>query len=337
MTKRNLYILPVIISLMVLFACSKSDDLSEYKLQDLKATWLKVKDVYPYLEYKNINWDSLYYAYKPMVEESQGNDYIELIYQMLCELKDGHVGIKLKNGAEWGYSTARQIKDKNAFDLTITQLYLDNNFSWIADNIVGHATINNKIEYLYIKSFMGWNESLVNALTDTLSRYENFSDLLIIDVRHNGGGNSLYADKIISHLLSDSLKTPGRYYLKQYYDGIYIVSNPPKFDKKIVVLTNGKSFSSTEHFVMNIQQIDNCTIIGDTTGGGSGNPKYYALPSGIMIRVSTTNYLKYDGKPIEWNGIVPDILIPQTEADIINKTDKQIEYAIEYLLININQ
>lgn len=83
---------------------------------------------------------------------------------------------------------------------------------------------------------------------------------------------------------------------------------------------------------MKMQQIDNCTIIGDTTGGGSGNPKYYNLPSGIMIRVSTTNYLNYDDKPIEWNGIVPDILIPQTEEDIIKNTDKQIEYAIEYLL-----
>lgn len=242
MAKNNLYIVTLIISLMVIIGCSKSEDLSEYKLEDLKTTWKTVKNIYPYLEYKNINWDSLYFAYKPMVEESEGDDYIELIYQMLCELKDGHVAIKLKNGTEWGYSTPRQVKDKNAFDPTITQLYMDNNFSWLAENVVGHATINNKIEYLYIKSFSGWNESLVVALTDTLSHYENFSDLLIIDVRHNGGGNSLYGDKIISHLLSDSLKTPGRYYMNKYYDGVYILSETPQFNKKIAVLTNGKCF-----------------------------------------------------------------------------------------------
>lgn len=331
MIRRNLSVIIFIFSFMVLIGCSKPEDLEEYKLQDLKTTWLTVKDIYPYLEYKKINWDSLYLAYKPMIEASEGNDYIELIFQMLCELKDGHVGIRLENGVEWRYSTSRQIKDNNAFDLAITETYLDNNFHWLAENVIGHATINNKIEYLYIKSFMGWSNNLVFALTDTLTYYKNFSNLLIIDVRHNGGGNSLYCDKIISHLISDSLKTPGLYYINKYYDGPYIVSEAPQFNKKIAVLTNGKSFSSTEHFVMKIQQIDNSTIIGDTTGGGAGNPKYYELPSGIEIRVSTTNYLKYDGTPIEWNGIVPDILVTQTEEDIKRKTDKQLDYAINYL------
>ncbi len=82
---------------------------------------------------------------------------------------------------------------------------------------------------------------------------------------------------------------------------------------------------------MKKQQTDNVAIIGDTTGGGAGNPKYYELPSGIKIRVSTTNYLKYDGTPIEWNGIVPDILVTQIKDDLQSKSDKQLEYAIEFL------
>lgn len=32
-----------------------------------------------------------------------------------------------------------------------------------------------------------------------------------------------------------------------------------------------------------------------------------------------------------WNGIPPDILIPQTREDVENKNDKQLGYAINYI------
>ena len=322
----------IVLFLIGFISCSEKYDTADYKFDDFEKTWSTVESIYPYLEYKRINWDSIYAVYKPLIDDSEGDDYIELIYQMLCELKDAHVGIKFKNGDYWGYSTPRQIKDQNAFDLSITESYLDDNLAWLSENIISHATISDTIEYLYIQSFQGWNSSLVAALTDTLGIYKDFSDHLIIDIRHNGGGNSLYGDKIISHLISDSLKAPDRYYKNEFYEGPYIFSEPPQFSKEVVLLINGKCLSATEHFALRFQQIENSTIIGDTTAGGSGNAKYYLLPSGNKIRVSTTNYLRYDGTPIEWNGIVPDILVPQSEEDLKSNIDKQLEYALSFLI-----
>ena len=81
------------------------------------------------------------------------------------------------------------------------------------------------------------------------------------------------------------------------------------------------------------------TAVGDTTGGGSagGNSdppeavtEFY-LPSGKMIDVGTVDNRRYDGQPWEWLGIPPDIRVVQTEADINQGRDKQLEYAIDML------
>jgi len=50
-----------------------------------------------------------------------------------------------------------------------------------------------------------------------------------------------------------------------------------------------------------------------------------------MIYVGALDQRRYDGQPWEWLGIPPDIRIEQTEEDIINGRDKQLEFAINML------
>ncbi len=44
---------------------------SNLNVEDFEATWNRVNDVYPYLEYKHINWDSIYTVYRPQGRTSQ--------------------------------------------------------------------------------------------------------------------------------------------------------------------------------------------------------------------------------------------------------------------------
>jgi hypothetical protein len=305
-------------------------DNSTLKHDDFETTWSTVNEVYPYLEFKKINWDSLHVIYKLKIDESKGDGYLEVIFNLLCELEDGHVGLQMPGGEYIWRETPRQIKDKNAFDLNLTIKYLDDNFELTGNNNIGFATINSDIGYLHIGTLLDWESRWVYSIDDIINRFSQTKGL-IIDVRHNGGGSTSNGDYIISHFLSNNLQTPGIYYNNEYLLGNIITPKVPYYDKKVAVLTNGVCFSSNEHFVMDMQQIENVVLIGDTTGGGSGAPAFYPLPSGLKIRLSEKYLLQYNQMPIEWNGIVPDILIPQTESDIKNKRDKQLERAIEYL------
>lgn len=321
------------INLTLLLGCSgllmDDFDNSTLKIRDFEKTWLTVYQVYPYFEFKKIDWDSLHTVYKLKVEAAKGDEYAYVLYNLLCELKDGHIALRLPSGVELSQETRRQVKDKNSFDLNVAVEYLDGNYKWTKNGMIGFATIGGSIGYMFIASFGSdtWYDQGINDIVNQLSQFNG----LIIDVRNNGGGNEMNSNIIISHFLKNDLQTPGNYYNNVYRKGQVISPNKPCYDKNVVVLTNGGCFSSNEHFVMNMQQIENVVLVGDTTGGGSGYPAYYPLPSGIQIRVSRVNYLQYNQTPIEWNGIVPDILLPQTKEDVKNKKDKQLEYAIGYL------
>jgi C-terminal processing protease CtpA/Prc len=80
-----------------------------------------------------------------------------------------------------------------------------------------------------------------------------------------------------------------------------------------------------------MKHVPRVTALGDTTAGASGAPQFFALPSGRQINVSTKDILRYDGQPIEWNGVLPDILVTQKQSDIAQGRDRQLEDAINFL------
>jgi len=194
-----------------------------------------------------------------------------------------------------------------------------------------YGILPDELGYIYISSFPKDEETYrhFDAVLDHIKETKG----LIIDIRHNGGGSTNASDYFIERLISDHLegtlwtRTDGGYRpVRQYYPG-----GDFQYTKSTVLLINGKSFSTAEAMANLCKKIEHITLIGDTTGGGGGVPQKFYLPSGLRFRVPTRYALRYDGEHVEWNGIPPDILVPQTKEDIDNEQDKQLEYAIDYL------
>jgi C-terminal processing protease CtpA/Prc len=195
-----------------------------------------------------------------------------------------------------------------------------------------YEILPNKIGYIYYSRFSG-NISEYGKF-DLVLQYLKETKGLIFDIRNNGGGNNVSTFYMIKRLISSPLegtrwtiKGGGVYPLETYYpEGDY------QYTKPIVVLINGASFSSAEGFANLCKKISHITLIGDTTGGGSGVPEIFTLKnSHIILRIPTRTEMRYDGEYFEWNGIPPDILVTQTKADIENQVDRQLERAIEFL------
>ena len=109
------------------------------------------------------------------------------------------------------------------------------------------------------------------------------------------------------------------------------------YTKPVVILINGASLSAAELFPEVMNQLSNVTVLGDTTVGSGCNDVDeniqgdYWLPTGEYIHIGSTYMLGFDGKPIEWNGVLPEIRVIQTVKDINNRIDEQFEYAIQLL------
>ena len=73
------------------------------------------------------------------------------------------------------------------------------------------------------------------------------------------------------------------------------------------------------------------TIVGDTSGGGTGNPIFRELPNGWIYRLSTKYAVTADNLLVDGKGISPDIAILTSVEDSINGIDRILEKGIEII------
>ena len=105
-----------------------------------------------------------------------------------------------------------------------------------------------------------------------------------------------------------------------------------RFTKKIALLSNRWSGSGAEYTAQLFKNLSYSTQIGDTTYGAFGEITMNAqLPNGWIYWFPCTLTTTPDGKCPEGIGIIPDILIENTKADIAAGNDRVLQYAIGYL------
>jgi hypothetical protein len=296
---------------------------------DFESVGQIIKNRYPFLQFKNINWDSLLIVYRPMAEQAKGDEIYSVLHSLLKELKDGHIGLRTEGGFpiltyEWP-----RLQGGKAYSPLVVRRYFDRDLLVAGEGNLEYEILPDNIGYIYLASFSDGN--WVNNL-DPILQYFSDTKALIFDVRNNGGGSGAIANFITSRFSTSSISYSA-----------YLPNGSPKFTttivptsgysyhKPVVMLINGASFSAAELLPELMKQTPSVTTLGDTTGGGGGSNDVFYLPSNKRIKLPTSYLKRFNGEMIEWNGIPPDIFVPQTETDIRQGRDKQLEYAIALL------
>lgn len=308
---------------------------SNLNVEDFEAAWNRVNNVYPYLEYKQINWDSIYVLYRPKAVKAKGDEIYSVLIEMLGELKDMHVHVITNGGNSINtYLAPRWVKDKYSYNPTVVRNYFNDELIVTGEGRIEYGIIPGNIGYIYMATFD--DDYLLNYFSEALGYIKN-SDALVLDIRHNNGGSYQNLVAVVSRFITSPLEKPDFYVMGE------LIPLPPfepqgsfQYVKPVIVLINGVCYSTGDIFPEVMKQISTVILVGDTTGGGSSGstssaPAEYTLPSGKKIFVGTTDWRRYDGLPYEWIGVPPDILVQQSKEDIENGRDKQLEYAIHRL------
>ncbi|HRG03701.1 MAG: S41 family peptidase [Paludibacteraceae bacterium] len=332
---RYILLLPALIS--VLQACMKEPDIQPNTNKgNLDALWQIIDRRYCYLDYKNINWDSIYTEYAVRLD-TVTNKYglFDLLGEMLLNLKDGHVNLysEFDRSRYWKWYT--DYPENFNSSLIYTNRYLGNNYR-IAGGIRYRKIAGDRIGYMYYSSFS-------NSFSDANIRsvFEVFAGCkgLIIDVRGNGGGLVSNAALLASYFFDEKKLTS--YISHKTGNGHSDFSEPTavytephkkiKWERPVVILTNRMSYSATNEFVCRMKYAPKATIAGDKTGGGGGLPLSSELPNGWMVRFSASPM--YDAGMIntEW-GIDPDVKVNLSKQDEANGYDTIIEKAVSLIL-----
>ena len=199
----------------------------------------------------------------------------------------------------------------------------------------------NNVAYFLINEFET-NDSRKKfvALFDSISK----SSALILDIRLNGGGNTDFT--ILSYLTNKPIK-PAQNFVQKYiptnrawgqsveWELLSLSSQQPNgkklYSKPVILLTGPQTFSAAEDFAVAFDAMNRGKIMGEATGGSTGQPLQFTLPGGLMGRVCTKRDLYPDGKVFVGVGVQPNITIKPNIVDIKTGKDTVLEAALKYL------
>lgn len=171
---------------------------------------------------------------------------------------------------------------------------------------------------------------------------------LIVDVRNNGGGDSIHGYRVLATLVDKPFALSGqstRDYRPTFRargtpmpDHVFSYpAFPPDaarhFDKPVVVLTSPLTFSSAEDFVVAFDAARRGRIVGEPTGGSTGQPLWFKLPGGGSARICTKRDTYPDGKPFVGVGVQPQARVTPTVKDFRAGRDTVLEEALRQLAL----
>lgn len=183
--------------------------------------------------------------------------------------------------------------------------------------------LNDSVGYISIESMTG------NVVEDFKQAYQHVCELpyLIVDIRNNGGGNSINGRLIAEFLIHNP---------QQHCLGEDMVPQSNAYKGKLFLLTSNFTFSAAESFAIDMKESGNATLVGEATGGDTGNgPDFFVSKYGIYFRVPTREpHVSPQGFPLEGVGVEPHHKVQQTVGDFFDNKDTVIEYVLNELINN---
>jgi len=169
------------------------------------------------------------------------------------------------------------------------------------------------------------------------------AEALIIDMRKNGGGN----DTVGAHVLATLIDRPvsgtrqespewiatSRAWgqaqpMMHYPEGEITPESGRHFGGKVVMLTGPDTYSAAEDMVVLFAQSKRGVLVGEPTGGSTGQPLSFRLPGGGSAQVCSKHDSFADGREFVGVGVAPDVSIHVAREDLIHRIDSVLDMGV---------
>ena len=342
---KNIRILIICLLVLALASCQRAfspSDEPDNPVNVFDYLWNKVDQQYAFFDVKNVDWDSVYEIYRPMVYDEMSDDSLfNVCAAILNTLQDGHTNLMSSFDISGPDSLTYMMYAKSQFnrDLVLHN-YLTLNYH-TTGNFTHNAIRNGDVAYIRYSSFS-------NTINKEDMKYivEHYKDCkgLIFDLRQNGGGSDLNIDMLLSIFDNHSqviqmnqMKSGPKHNdftdPRPVYAADSSLLGKDFYTKPVAVLIDRGSFSATSYFAVCTMAYDNIKLFGDYTGGGLGMPNGGALPNGWTYRFSISRTLTADGQHPEYeNGVPPDVYVLLDPALTAQGIDKIIETAADWIM-----
>jgi len=292
-----------------------------------------IDENYSYYKLRDINWDQLFERYDGMLKGAETpRRFAEVASKLLANAKDMHIWVKVDEETIGGF---RRDIGRNYNGQTLEKLIP----GWQKRSVAVYTgRFDDGIGYILIDS---WSREQTEALQQVYAAIWEFADApaLIVDVRPNSGGAEPLAGEVAGCFVDEPVL-----YAKHVYRDINEpngftktserIFQPnktrPRYRGKIAVFMGQANMSSCESFLLMMKQVPGCKLIGEKSYGSSGNPKPVELSNGVTVYLPSWKDLRPDGSCIEEQGIIPNVTVKTTQAELTEK-DPILQAALELL------
>ena len=322
---------------------------------------------YAFNHVENVNWDNVYSEnvskYTPNMSQY---DFAKTLTESLRFLHNEHWQVTLPNGQSfgaWPYDGKLNfIRNPQTWEVDTDLLHNKYFINMTSDTYgVNWGITKENVGYICLKTQVGndqnLNANIINSIFDDLKNTSG----LIFDIRSDEGGNNLVGDKFLNYFSNKDILY-GYFEDKPNNTSLPLIfhDNNSFFDKPIISLIGNTVASSGELLAYALKELDNATLIGDTTFGPDAllmgwinNDTFYSsirtLDNGIKYTIpSRYAQLTVDGQYAKYNPVKPDLSISpnvsyDTDSDfvveksigtILEKTDSNVYY--KFIDINTN-
>ena len=149
---------------------------------------------------------------------------------------------------------------------------------------------------------------------------------LIIDIRGNTGGllpNAVF----VTNLFIPRGKIVSIVGRNGFHKDIMAQDNNVNIEKPVIILVDGTSASASEIFSGAMKDYRRAKLVGTKTYGKGMVQKIIPMPNETGLNLTIAKYLTPKGKDINKLGINPDVNLPLSAENILDKKDIQMEAA----------
>lgn len=329
-----LHITYYLLLVLLPISCITEDVPDNTPTGNFESLWKTLDEHYCFFALKadayGLDWNEVHTRYAKQVNDNlTDRQLFEVLGNMTKELRDGHVNLYASHDIA-RYGAWFDDYPANYAD-TLERVYLGRTEDYAYTNGLKYRILDDNIGYLRCETFeYDFGDGNLHEIMRSLA----LCDGLIVDVRNNGGGQVTAAQSLAALFLNE--KTLCGYMSHKTGTGHNDFSSPEpvyiepatglRWQKPVCILTNRSTYSAANCFVMYLKGLDAVTVVGDTTGGGSGMPLNSELPNGWSLRFSACPMYDRDGQLTE-QGIAPDIHVDITSTDYARSVDTIIETA----------
>jgi len=202
---------------------------------------------------------------------------------------------------------------------------------------VAHRILPSGHGYIRLTS---WHQPLQDRMVDAIEALKDAPGL-VIDLRGNPGGSALMVRNVAERFFPGKEKVAfGRVTTRtgkpvtlafDWFDLLKIeqqLEGTGTYARPVAILQNASSGSGSELFAAILQSQGRATVVGETSCGCLlAFLGYAAVPGGGKLAYSEVGFVLPDGRRIEGVGVVPDVPVPASVADLLADRDRVLEEA----------